>query len=1317
MRQTHVILGAPRDFPVRPDLQNLAAEIERCMLRDRHRLERRLHALEKRPPGDGTSLAELTTAVNASSARRAAREAARPLPRYPADLPVAQRKDEIAQAIAGAQVVVVCGETGSGKTTQLPKICLELGRGVAGLIGHTQPRRLAARTLAARIASELETEVGGAVGYKIRFTDRVSDGTYVKLMTDGILLAETQGDRFLEQYDTLIIDEAHERSINIDFLLGYLKRLLPKRPDLKVIVTSATIDPARFSAHFDGAPIIEVSGRVYPVEMRYRPPLAAETDDDDSDDPRFLETAALSSLIEAVRDLPAGSGDVLVFLPGEQSIREAAEALRKSQSEKTEILPLYARLSAGEQARVFRSHPGRRIVLATNVAETSLTVPGVRYVIDTGLARVSRYDTRRKVQRLPIEKISQASANQRAGRAGRTSAGVCIRLYGEEDFAGRPAFTPPEIVRTNLASVILQMVALGLGDIEQFPFVEPPGTRAIRDGAATLFELGALDEEHRLTAVGRELARLPVDPRVGRIILGGRDHRCLLEILVIAAALSVQDPRYRPHDAKEKADQAHRRFQSETSDFVSYLKLWDAFQEQAGRGGSSKLRAFCEANYLSFLRMREWQDVHRQLHQLVRGMGFPMASARGDDASLHRALLTGYLGGVAMKVDDRVYVGARNVKMNVFPGSALFKKGPPFIMAAEIVETGRLYARTVAKIEPEWVEPLAEHLVERRYFEPHWDRSRGQVVGYEKVTLHGLPLVAKRQIDFARIDGEAAREIMIRDALMTGELRSPGAFLRHNREVIASVESLADRARRRDLMVDEQAIYAFYDKIVPADACSGSRFESWRKKVEHDNPRALFLERSDILLGDAATVTPEQFPDALEIGELRLPLSYRYEPGHDEDGITVTIPVAALGELDPAPFEWLVPGLLVEKATALLESLPKAIRKNFVPVREAAVRFASEPKRAGEALTSALRRFLEKEKSTSVPTEAFSVTSGPEYLRMLFRVVDEQGKPIATPSRDLALLQQKLGLRARESFGLASKGTWERDRVTAWDFGDLPERVEIRHGSFNLPGYPALSAEQDGVALRVFQHPGEAITSHRRGLRRLFALRLGETIKHTRRNLPGFQAMSIQFAMVSGADALRDDIVGAAIDRTCLGDGAAPRTKEVFDRRAEEARGKVAGVADEVCARVAPILAQYQEIARILASNAPTAANDPPWKGIREHLRRLVYAGFISETPPKQLAHLERYLKAVRLRIERLRQSPAKDRARDLELLPHWQAYIARADDEQARGTPSHELERHRWLLEEWRVSLFAQELRTAEPVSAKKVADQWEKVLAETRR
>ena len=819
----------------------------------------------------------------------------------------------------------------------------------------------------------------------------------------------------------------------------------------------------------------------------------------------------------------------------------------------------------------------------------------------------------------------------------------------------------------------------------------------------------------QLTPLGRELARLPVDPRVGRIILGGRDHGCLLEILVIAAALSVQDPRYRPHDAKEKADQAHRRFRSDTSDFVSYLKLWDAFQNEAGRVGSRKLRAWCETHFLSFLRMREWQDVHRQLHQVVRGMGFPLRSARGDDAALHRALLTGYLGNVAMKLDEKLYAGARNVKMSVFPGSALFKKRPEFILAAEIVETARLYARTVARIEPEWIEPLAEHLLERRYFEPHWDQARGQVVGFEKVTLHGLPIVKKRRIDFARIDSEAAREIFIREALVTGELRTPGAFLRHNRDIVASIEALGDRARRRDLSVDEEALYAFYDRALPADVWSAGRFEAWRKKTEKNHPRALYLSRDDVLAGDAADVTADQFPDSLLVAGSRFPLTYRFEPGHEEDGITVTVPLALLGELDAAPFEWLVPGLVVEKATALLESLPKAIRKNFVPVRQTAQSFAVAVRAqsgATESLIAALAHYLETQRPVAVPLTAFLSTACPEHLDMLFRVVDEQGKPVAR-SRDLGELKRTLGARARESFVHAARGNWDRERVTAWDFGDLPDQVTLPHGSFSLPGYPALAPEKDGVALRVFQHAGEASAAHRRGVRRLYAVRLGETTKVVRRNLPGMQAMSVQFALFASGDVLRDDIVAAALDRACMRDGAAPRTKEAFERSAEQARGRLAPLADEVCARVAPILAAYQEVARLLPSAAPSGPGSAPWNEIRDHLVRLIHAGFVSETSWTQLGHLERYLKAARLRIERLRHQPAKDRAREAELLPHWQAYTARADAEKARGSKSAELERYRWLLEEWRVSLFAQELRTAEPVSAKKIAEQWARVLA----
>jgi ATP-dependent helicase HrpA len=1227
-----------------------------------------------------------------------------PRPTYPDELPITARKDDIAAALREHQVVVVCGETGSGKTTQLPKICLEMGRGIDGVIGHTQPRRLAARTLSARIAAELGVEVGRAVGHKIRFTDRTSDETYVKLMTDGILLAETQADPLLLQYDTLIIDEAHERSLNIDFLLGYIKRLLPKRADLKVVVTSATIDPERFSRHFGGAPVLEVSGRTYSVEIRYRPlALAAEEGDDSEAEEREPAQAILDALAE-LEELPRG--DVLVFLPGERAIREIAEALRKRHLPNTEVLPLYARLSAGEQERVFKPHGARRIVLSTNVAETSLTVPGVRYVVDTGLARISRYDVRRKVQRLPIERVSQASANQRAGRCGRTSAGVCIRLYSEEDFASRQPFTPPEIRRTNLAAVILQMEALRLGDVEQFPFVEPPDGRAVRDGYATLFELGAIDEEHRLTRLGRELSRLPVDPRVGRMLLAGRELGCVQEMLIIGAALSVQDPRSRPHDQTEKADRAHDRFRDDASDFAAYLKLWRAFQDESLKLTSSKLRKWCDQSFVSFVRMREWQDVHDQLHHQMTGMRVRINDKPAPDAAIHCALLTGLLGGVARKVDDRTYVGARNVKMSIFPGSGLAKKRPEWIMAAELVETERLYARTVAKIDPSWIEPIADHLVGRSYFEPHWEKNRGQVVGYERVTLYGLTIIPKRKIDFGRVDAEAAREIFIRSALVEGELRTVAPFLRHNQGVVHSIEMLQERSRRRDLLVDEQAIYAFYDRLVPGDVRSAASFERWRKQIEASDARALFLRREDVLFSDPSDVTEEKFPETIEVSGLHLPLRYRFEPGHPDDGVMVTIPLASLHELDPARFEWLVPGLLLEKVTALLESLPKATRKNFVPIRETAERCLTALSPSDASLTHALAAELERASRVAVPPDAFRCGALPAHLSMQFRVVDEKGSVVGT-SRDFDALLEKLGVRARESFGHLPKSGVERDRVTSWDFGDLPRSIEVKHGRFTLSGFPALVAEGDGVAIRVLRAERAAECAHRAGLRRLYTLRLAEVVKYVRRNLPGIQGMTFAFTLIGSADDLKDDLIAAAVDRACIGDGPLVWKAQEFELAADRARGALAEIANELCARVAPILSAYHEAARVLPPKVPK----DPCADAREHLGTLVYRGFVTRTPWARLAHLPRYLRAVQLRVERMRQYPQKDRERAASLAPLVRQYEERAARLAAEGICDAELERYRWLLEEWRVSLFAQELKTAEPVSEKRLAEQWRKV------
>jgi ATP-dependent helicase HrpA len=1280
-----------------------AADIESCLLRDRHRLGRRLRALET-GKGSPAKLAGLAADIQRSKAMRERRALGLPRPTYPDDLPITKRRNDIAAAIRDHQVVVVCGETGSGKTTQLPKICLELGRGVDGLIGHTQPRRLAARTLAARIASELGAQ-GTAVGHKIRFSDRTSDDTYVKLMTDGILLAETQSDRLLENYDTLIIDEAHERTLNIDFLLGYLKRLLPKRPDLKIIVTSATIDPQRFAEHFGGAPVLEVSGRTYPVEIRHRTRGAADLGEKD-DAPDEDERDPASAVLDAIDELDGLSrGDILVFLPGERAIRETADAVRKRQFPHTEVLPLYARLSAGEQERIFRPGGERRIVLSTNVAETSLTVPGIRYVIDTGLARISRYDVRRKVQRLPIERISQASANQRSGRCGRTSAGVCIRLYSEDDFAARAPFTQPEVRRTNLAAVILQMEALGLGDVEQFPFIEPPDGRAVRDGYATLFELGAIDEEHRLTRTGRELARLPVDPRVGRMLLAGRNFGCLQEMLIIGSALSVQDPRLRPHDAREKADRAHARFLDDTSDFASFLKLWRAFQEEGSRLSSRKLRQWCEDSFLSFLRMREWQDVHDQLHHLMTGMGVRVSDGPAGEVAIHRALLTGLLGGVARRVDDRSYLGARNVKMTLFPGSGLVKKRPEWIMAGELVETDRLYARTVAKIDPSWIEPLAEHLVGQAYFEPHWEKNRGQVLCYERVTLYGLTIVPKRKVDFGRIDAEAAREIFIRSALVEGELRTPATFLRKNQHVIEQIEALGERSRRRDLLVDEQAIYEFYDRLVPADVRSAASFEKWRQPFEAAHPDGLLLRRDDVLLSDPTDVTEGDFPEVIESSGMRLPLQYRFEPGHPEDGVTVTIPLASLRDLPAGRFEWLVPGLLLEKITALLESLPKALRKNFVPLRETAERCRKALSPGDMALNQALALELERITRIKVPPGAFRPEACPAHLLMHLRVVDADGAVVGT-SRDVDALRESLGVRAKETFGRLPKPGFERDHVEAWDFGDLARSIDVAHGSFALRGYPALVEEGESIALRVFSAETAADAAHRVGLRRLYERRLSDVVKHVRRNLPGIQGMCLSYALIGNGDELKDDLISASVDRVCIGDDPPVRTAEAFETSADRARGPLAAAANKLCDRVAPILSAYHEAMRAL----PPCTPKDPYADIREHLASLVHPGFITGTPATRLAHLPRYLKGIQLRIERLRRYPQKDRERSALLAPLVRQYHESAARLVSAGVKNPELERYRWLLEEWRVSLFAQELKTAEPVSEKRLADQWQR-------
>ncbi|MDP9397184.1 MAG: ATP-dependent RNA helicase HrpA, partial [Actinomycetota bacterium] len=981
-----------------PLLRDLRDRLPDLMLRDAHRLQRRVEGLRRRRDGERqqAAVAQLAAEVDKAQRRVERRRAGVPAIRYPDVLPVSSRRDDLLAAIRDSQVVIVAGETGSGKTTQLPKMCLELGRGVQGLIGHTQPRRIAARAVAERVAEELGSPLGGAVGYSVRFTDQVGEDTLVKVMTDGILLAEIQRDRDLRAYDTIILDEAHERSLNVDFLLGYLQQLLPRRPDLKLIITSATIDPERFARHFGDAPVVEVSGRTYPVEVRYRPIVQDGEDTEDTEDGERDQTSAIC---DAVEELGAErSGDILVFLSGEREIRDTADALQRMALRDTEILPLYARLSAAEQHRVFAPHPGRRIVLATNVAETSLTVPGIRCVIDPGTARISRYSSRLKVQRLPIEPISQASANQRAGRCGRVAEGICIRLYSEEDFASRPEFPDPEILRTNLASVILQMTALGLGDIAAFPFVDAPDRRHVRDGVDLLHELGALDPAQsdprkRLTPLGRQLAQLPVDPRMARMVLEADSNGCLREVLVIAAALSIQDPRERPADKQQVADEKHGRFAEKTSDFLAYLNLWNYLQEQQRELSSSAFRRLCKAEFLHYLRVREWQDLHGQLRQIVRNLGVSYDDAPSDPVRVHTALLAGLLSHIGLKTAEKNdYLGARGARFGVFPGSALFAKPPRWVMAAELVETSRLWARTVARIQPEWVEPLAQHLVTRVYAEPHWEKKRGGTVALERVTLYGVPIVTGRKVDYGRIDPTLSRELFLQHALVEGDWDTSHAFFAHNRALLDDVEDLEHRARRRDLVVDDRTLYDFYDARIPADVVSARHFDAWWKKAKRTHPDLLTFT-PELLL--QAPVELSDYPDVWRQGGLRLPLSYQFEPGTDADGVTVHVPLSVLNRVDADDFPWQVPGLRHELVTALLRSLPKSLRVSFVPAPDTARAVLDRLSPHDEPLLDALERELRRMTGVVVPRDAWQLDRVPPHLRVTFRVEDDDGRRLA----------------------------------------------------------------------------------------------------------------------------------------------------------------------------------------------------------------------------------------------------------------------------------------------------------------------------------
>ncbi len=1231
-----------------------------------------------------------------------ARLAARPEIAYDEALPVNVRREEIAAAIRDHQVVVVCGETGSGKTTQLPKICLELGRGCAGLIGHTQPRRIAARATATRIAQELKSELGRYVGFKIRFTDRVSNDTYIKLMTDGILLAETQGDPLLRHYDTLLIDEAHERSLNIDFLLGYLKQLLPKRPDLKVVVTSATLDAERFSRHFNGAPVIEVSGRLHPIEMRYRP--FGENDD------RDVNEAIVDAVSEAHRE---GPGDVLVFLPGEREIREAAEALRKHHPPGLEILPLFARQSAQEQARIFAGHQGRRVVLATNVAETSLTVPGIRYVVDAGLARVKRYSHRNKIEQLQVEPIAQSAAKQRAGRCGRVAAGICFRLYSEEDFNKRPPYTDPEILRSSLAGVILRMKSLRLGDVEDFPFLEAPLPRMIADGYQLLAELGAIDETSKvLTPVGHELAKLPLDPKIGRMILAARERNCLKEMLIIAAALSVQDPRDRPQEQAGAADQAHAKWKDEKSEFLSWLKLWAAADEVWKHESTNKQRAWCRQNFVSWLRLREWRDIHGQLHSLCTEHGWKENQLAANYEAIHKALLTGLLGHIGLKnEEDRNYLGARGIKFFIHPGSALVKKAGRWIVAAELVETSRLFARCVARIEPEWLEEVGTHLIRKHVFEPHWEKGTGQVVAWERVTLHGLLLHGKRRVHFGPMDAKLSREILIRNALVHGEVGEDWLkkwrFLQHNQKLMGDIERLEHKSRRPDVLVDEELIHAFYDAKLPAGITTLAAFDHWRREAEQAEPKLLFLERDQLMRHEAAGITTDAFPPVFEHRGQKWSLAYRHDPGAADDGITLALPLAALNQLPMQRVEWLVPGLLKEKVVALLKTLPQKYRHRLQPLDGFAESFCDAQHDGDEPLVRALTRSVEETLAMKLPLDAFRPGELRPHLAMNFRLLDEHGGTLAI-SRNLAELRAQHGDRVTQTFARAEvkheAAEGELAGLTAWTFGALPDLLEVKVGGRDVVGFPALVDEGESVALRAFDTEDKARALHRKGLARLFALALKEQLKFVEKNLP--RELGLQFMPLGSERELKDQLIAATLERTCLADPL-PTDRAAFEARAIAAKGRVVLVAQEIARLLGTVLAEYVALQKKLT--AMQKAFPAPCADIAAQGAALLQKGFVIAVPFERLAHFPRYLKAASLRLDKARA----DAGRDARLMADWQGLAKPWERERLALLKSGQLdpflEEFRWLLEELRVALFAQELKTSSPVSVKRLQKMWE--------
>lgn len=1286
---------------------NSAASLKKalgeCLIKDRFRFSKRIDGASKIKNESARNAVFDEIALDIVQSMMVVEQRKQQMPKieYPALLPVSQKRDDIAQAIAHHQVVIVAGETGSGKTTQLPKICAELGRGKYGLIGHTQPRRLAARSVANRIAEEMETELGGFVGYKVRFTDQISDQTQIKLMTDGILLAEIQNDRFLNQYDTIIIDEAHERSLNIDFILGYLKQLLPRRPDLKVIITSATIDPERFSKHFSNAPIIEVSGRTYPVEVRYRP-LAG---DDDSESDRDQ----LEGIFQAVDELcDEGLGDILIFMNGEREIRDTADALSKRNLRDTEIVPLYARLSAGEQNKIFQPHAGRRIVLATNVAETSLTVPGIKYVIDPGTARISRYSYRTKVQRLPIEPISQASANQRKGRCGRTEEGICIRLYSEEDFLSRPEFTDPEILRTNLASVILQMTALGLGDIEAFPFVEAPDKRNIQDGVRLLEELGAIndqikDPKKRLTESGKQLARLPIDPRLARMVLEASKLGCLKEVMIIASALSIQDPRERPSDKQQSADDKHRRFNHEDSDFLTLVNLWHYIGQQQKALTSNQFRRQCKLDYLNYLRVREWQDVYTQLHQSTREMGFKLNDEPGSYHAVHSAILVGLLSHIGMKDQEKnEYHGARNARFNIFPASGLFKKQPKWVMSAELVETSKLWARVVAKIEPDWIEPLAKHLIKRSYSEPHWSKKNAAVMAYEKVMLYGIPIVPKRLVNYGTIDPVLSREIFIRSALVEGDWETKHAFFKQNRALLAEVEELEHKSRRRDILVDDEELFQFYDQRVGTEVVSGRHFDAWWKTASRKTPDLLSFEKEMLFKGDASHITDLDYPNFWHQGNLKLKLSYQFEPGENSDGVTVHIPLPILNQVESHGFDWQIPGLRHELVVSLIKSLPKTLRKNFVPAPNYADAFLARVTPFEMPLLDAMEKELRRMTGVTVLRNDWKLDQLPAHLKITYRAVDHRNRKL-NESCDLHELKESLKEKVQETLSQVADDDIEQRDLHTWSFGELPKVYQQKRGGFEVRAYPALVDKKDSVEIKLFETEQEQLSAMRAGQRRLILLNVPSPIKYLHANLPNKSKLGLYFNPYGKVLDLIDDCIACGVDKLIEERGGMVWEPQAFEALKEHVRAELGDTVVEIAKQVETILTTAYNINKRLKGKVDFtmafALSD-----VKAQIEGLIFSGFATECGWKRLPDILRYMRAIERRMEKLPVDPNKDRLHMLKIESVANKYKELLNKIPKGMAIPDNVREIRWMLEELRVSYFAQQLGTPYPVSDKRI-------------